>query len=58
MASRVTRLLKRTCLNPLLSRGRKPRILPMSQADQRENEELHRRREERRKRKDTPHELH
>lgn len=57
MTARISRLLNRTCLNPLLSRGRKPRILPMSQADQRENEELHRRREERRKQKVSAGEL-
>lgn len=45
MSGRFTRLAKNICLNPLHACGRKPRIIPMSNQDQRIQEELHRRRE-------------
>lgn len=47
MTCRISRILKRTGPNPLLGRGRKPRILPMSREDQRQQEEINRRRRER-----------
>ena len=49
MTSRLSRLMKQTGPNPLFSRGRKPRLLPMSKEDERINAELHRRREAKRK---------
>lgn len=52
MTSRISRLIKRAGLNSDLARGRKPRILPMSAEDERNNREIHRRREERRRQKE------
>ena len=46
MTSRFSRLMKQTGLNPLLSRGRKPRILPMSREDQQFWDERARKRRE------------
>lgn len=45
MTGRIARIVKRTAPNPFFSRGRKPKILPMSKEDERIQAELHRRRQ-------------
>ncbi|MDE8654804.1 hypothetical protein [Novosphingobium album (ex Liu et al. 2023)] len=44
MSGRITRMMRRTGINMLLARGRKPRILPMSREESRILAELNRRR--------------
>ena len=46
MSGRLSRIVKRLGLDPLLQTGRKPRIIPMSAEDQRIQDELHRRHEQ------------
>lgn len=47
MSGRITRIVKRTAPSPFFSFGRKPKILPMTRSDEREQAELHRRRQAR-----------
>lgn len=44
MTGRIARIVKRTGPNPFFSRGRKPKIVPMTREDERIQAELHRRR--------------
>ncbi len=53
MTSRIARIVKRVGLNTTLVCGRKPRIVPMSAQEQRIQEELHRRREVERAKRET-----